>query len=84
MKKILIIARRELGVFFDSLIAYILLIVFLGLSGFFTWITGNGDVFFTGRSLYKAVFYHRFLDALLLYSSPNYAYVGRRKENRYH
>lgn len=56
MKKILIIARRELGVFFDSLIAYILLIVFLGLSGFFTWITGNGDVFFTGEASIRPFF----------------------------
>ena len=56
MKKILIIARRELGVFFDSLIAYILVIVFLGLSGFFTWITGNGDVFFTGEASIRPFF----------------------------
>lgn len=38
------IARRELNSFFDSLTAYILLIAFLGFSGFFTWIYGS-DVF---------------------------------------
>ncbi|MFK8104486.1 MAG: ABC transporter permease [Saprospiraceae bacterium] len=39
-----IIAKRELGSFFDSLVAYILLIAFLGFSGFFTWFEGN-DIF---------------------------------------
>lgn len=39
-----IIAKRELSSFFDSLMAYILLIAFLGFSGFFTWIYG-ADVF---------------------------------------
>ncbi|MEP7195882.1 MAG: ABC transporter permease subunit [Saprospiraceae bacterium] len=45
MKSIVsIIAKRELNSFFDSLTAYILLISFLGFSGFFTWIYG-ADVF---------------------------------------
>lgn len=39
-----IIAKKELSSFFDSLTAYILLIAFLGFSGFFTWITG-ADIF---------------------------------------
>jgi len=46
MNPIWIIARRELGSFFDSLIAYILLIAFLGFSGYFTWMSSNADVFF--------------------------------------
>lgn len=46
MKLIWIIAKRELSEFFDSLIAYILLIAFLGFTGFFTWLSGNGDIFF--------------------------------------
>jgi len=45
MNKILIITKRELQAYFDSLMAYILLILFLGFSGFFTWIYGN-DIFF--------------------------------------
>ncbi len=45
MNKIIIIAKRELQAYFDSLMAYILLILFLGFSGFFTWIYGN-DIFF--------------------------------------
>ena len=45
MSKIWIITKRELQSYFDSLMAYILLILFLGFSGFFTWIYGS-DVFF--------------------------------------
>ena len=40
-----IIAKRELNSFFDSLVAYILLIAFLGFSGFFTWLNSNADIF---------------------------------------
>lgn len=46
MKQIWTIARRELSEFYNSLIAYILLIAFLGFTGFFTWLRGNGDIFF--------------------------------------
>ena len=41
MRSTWVIARRELASYFDSLIAYVLIIVFLGLSGFFTWLFGN-------------------------------------------
>lgn len=44
MNPTLTIARRELSSFFDSLVAYIILIAFLGFSGFFTWLYGT-DVF---------------------------------------
>lgn len=44
MEKIMVIAKKEFGSFFDSLVAYILLAAFLGFSGFFTWIQGS-DVF---------------------------------------
>jgi gliding motility-associated transport system permease protein len=49
MKSIWIIAKREFRTFFDTLAAYILLVVFLGLSGFFTWLFGS-DVFFVGQA----------------------------------
>ncbi len=55
MKKIWIITKRELASFFDSLIAYILLIAFLGFSGFFTWIFG-ADVFFSGQASLASFF----------------------------
>jgi len=40
MEKTWVIAKKELNSFFDSLIAYVLIIVFLGLGGFFTWLFG--------------------------------------------
>ncbi len=55
MKPIWIIAKREFKTFFDSLAAYILLVVFLGLSGFFTWLYGS-DVFFIGQATLQPFF----------------------------
>lgn len=49
MRQIWIITKRELNVFFDSLIAYILLVLFIGFTGFFTWIYGN-DVFMLNQA----------------------------------
>ena len=51
MKKIWIIAKRELGSYFDSLIAYLMIIIFLGLSGFFTWLFGNNIFLMNQASL---------------------------------
>lgn len=55
MQSIWIIARRELNSFFDSLIAYIILILFLGLSGFFTWLYGR-DVFLIDQATLEPFF----------------------------
>ncbi len=55
MKSIWIISKKELKSFFDSLIAYILLVVFLGLSGFFTWLFGS-DIFFIGQATLQPFF----------------------------
>ncbi len=55
MKPIWIIAKREFRTFFDSLAAYILLVVFLGLSGFFTWLFGS-DIFFVGQATLSPFF----------------------------
>ncbi|MCF8240699.1 MAG: ABC transporter permease subunit [Melioribacteraceae bacterium] len=55
MKSIWTITKRELRSFFDSLIAYILLIVFLGFSGFFTWLFGS-DIFFIGQATLQPFF----------------------------
>ena len=55
MKLIWVVAFRELRSFFDSLTAYILLVIFLGLSGFFTWIYGS-DVFLMGQASLKPFF----------------------------
>ncbi len=55
MKQIWIITKRELQAYFDSLMAYILLILFLGFSGFFTWIYGS-DIFFIKQASLQAFF----------------------------
>lgn len=46
MNPIWIISKRELNSFFDSLVAYIVIVAFLGITGFFTWLSGNADIFF--------------------------------------
>ena len=49
------ITKKELQSYFDSLIAYIMLVLFLGFSGFFTWLYGS-DVFFTGQASLEPFF----------------------------
>lgn len=49
MRNVWIIAKRELAAYFDSLIAYVIIIIFLGLSGFFTWLFGN-NIFYLGQA----------------------------------
>lgn len=55
MHAVWVIARRELNSFFDSLVAYILLVLFLGFSGFFTWLYG-GDIFLSGQASLQSFF----------------------------
>jgi len=55
MEKIWMITKRELLSFFDSLIAYIMIIVFLLLSGLFTWLYGS-DVFFINQASLQSFF----------------------------
>jgi ABC-2 type transport system permease protein len=55
MKEIIIIAHKELKTFFDSLIAYILITIFLGISGFFTWLFGS-DIFMIGQATLQPFF----------------------------
>ena len=55
MRLVWIIAKRELQSFFDSLIAYIMIILFLGFSGFFTWLYGN-DIFIVGQANLQTFF----------------------------
>jgi ABC-2 type transport system permease protein len=55
MNKIWIIAKRELRSFFDSLMAYVMIVLFLGFSGFFTWLFGS-DVFFVNQASLQSFF----------------------------
>ena len=55
MKNIWIITKHELAVFFNSLMAYIMIIAFLGFSGLFTWFLGS-DVFFVKQASMESFF----------------------------
>jgi len=55
MKKIWTIARRELNSFFDSLMAYILLVFFLAFTGAFTWLF-EMDVFLVNQASLQSFF----------------------------
>lgn len=55
MNKIWIIAKKEIKSFFDSLMAYIMIVLFLGFSGFFTWLYG-ADVFFVNQASLQSFF----------------------------
>ena len=55
MNPVWIVAKRELRSFFDSLVAYIMLVAFLGFSGFFTWLFG-GDIFFVREASLQVFF----------------------------
>lgn len=66
MKQILSICKREVNSFFDSLVAYILLIAFLLLTGYFTWIGGSGDIFFRKQADLE-VFFQTALLTLLFF-----------------
>lgn len=55
MLKVWIIAKRELGSFFDSLMAYIIIITFLAFTGFLTWLAGS-DIFMRKRSRFISLF----------------------------
>ena len=55
MKSVWILAMRELASFFDSLIAYIMVGLFLGFTGFFTWLYGS-DIFLVGQASLRGFF----------------------------
>ncbi|MEP1893989.1 MAG: ABC transporter permease [Cyclobacteriaceae bacterium] len=56
MNKIWIITRRELASFFHSLIAYVIIIMFLGFTGFFTWVTPSSNIFLIGQANLQVFF----------------------------
>ncbi len=55
MNKVFIIAKKEVSTFFDSLIAYVILSIFLLLTGYFTWVWTN-NVFFVGQASLQVFF----------------------------
>ena len=75
-----IIAKRELDSFFDSLVAYILLIAFWPLP---EYLPGCKDQIFSfeNKPIYKS-FLALLTGLCFLYSSFDHASIGRRKEDR--
>jgi len=55
MHAIWVITKREFNSFFDSLVSYIFIVVFLGISGFFTWLLGS-DIFLIGQATLQPFF----------------------------
>ncbi len=55
MRATWIITKKELKGYFDSLIAYVMIILFLGFSGFFTWLYGS-DIFLVGQASLRTFF----------------------------
>jgi ABC-2 type transport system permease protein len=82
MKSIWIITKKELNSFFDSLIAYILLVLFLGLSGFFTWIFGvfRPDIFIGGEASLEAFFDTSYVTLFLLIPAVTMRLIAEEKK----
>jgi ABC-2 type transport system permease protein len=55
MNTIWTITKRELNSSFDSLVAIIMIVLFLGFSGFFTWISGS-DILMIGQASLREFF----------------------------
>lgn len=55
MRSIWVITKRELASYFDSLIAYLIIIIFLIITGIFTWLYGN-TIFLRGQADLGAFF----------------------------
>jgi len=55
MEAIWISTKKEFRSYFDSLIAYVMIILFLGFSGFFTWLYG-ADIFLVGQASLRTFF----------------------------
>ena len=80
MKTIWIIARRELGVFFDSLMAYILIILFLTVTGILTWLYGN-DVFISGQANLSVFFFWAYWTLFLFIPAVTMRLIAEEKRS---
>ncbi len=80
MNIILIIAARELKSFFDSLIAYVMIILFLGFSGFFTWLYGS-DIFLLGQASLDSFFSAAYWTLFFFIPALSMRLVAEEKRN---
>jgi ABC-2 type transport system permease protein len=80
MKTIWIIARRELDVFFDSLMAYILIILFLTITGILTWLYGN-DIFISGQANLGVFFFWAYWTLFLFIPAITMRLIAEEKRS---
>ncbi|MFW6227245.1 MAG: ABC transporter permease [Bacteroidota bacterium] len=80
MKQIWIIARRELKSFFDSLLAYILMVIFLAATGLFTWLYGH-DVFFYKQASLQSFFSVAYWSFFLLMPALTMRLIAEEKSS---
>lgn len=65
MKLVWTMACQELRSYFDSLTAYVLMVLFLGFSGIFTWVYGS-DIFMYGQASLQMFFSVAYITLFLL------------------
>jgi ABC-2 type transport system permease protein len=80
MKTIWTIARRELDVFFDSLMAYILIILFLTITGILTWLYGN-DIFLSGQANLSVFFFWSYWTLFLFIPAITMRLIAEEKRS---
>ena len=80
MKTVWIIAKRELAVFFDSLMAYILIILFLTITGILTWLFGN-DVFMSGQADLSVFFFWAYWTLFLFIPAITMRLIAEEKRS---
>ena len=56
MNPVWVLAKRELASFFNSLVGYIIMVLFLVLVGLFTWLFGGDDIFFRKQASLQVLF----------------------------
>jgi ABC-2 type transport system permease protein len=79
MSKVLLICRRELASYFNSLGAYIMIVLFLAVTGFFTWLSPQ-NLFYQGQTSLGWFFYIAYW--VMLFFIPAITMRSVSEENR--
>lgn len=79
MNKTFIIFRREFASYFDSLAAYLMIILFLAVTGFFTWLSPQ-NIFYHGQASMGWFFYIAYW--ILLFFIPGITMRSISDENK--
>ena len=81
MQAIWVITKREIKTFFDSLMAYILIVLFLAVSGLFTWLFFS-DVFLNKQASLDPFFYSAYFTLFIIIPAITMKMLA--EENRLH